>query len=607
MKKFTILFVTFLNFINYITSDDTKCDSFKCVNSLVSNLCMQRNTTETNVINIQTCEEKSFCSYNLKAVTGTCQKIDYSTKQFIGGKCKKVADCITEAEFCDGGLCLRNSTTTCKSNLECPIGKYCNIGKDSSECKDQLKSGETCSKDNDCVNTAGCFNGNCTNYFTLPDNTNIISSKNEIFCQSGFAVNNICSSGALVSSSICTTTGICTYRSNNTDINSTDACVCGKNYNGNKYCRFGVDNDKFKASFDFRKKLLNANSTCHTEERFVPCASNSFDSDSNTHNEFDYKKSIKTFHNSMVENSVSFSDIPKNDTCILPVVGGYDNNLIPPVSMKSCPSYVCQSNQKSCGLSNNPNNWDSSNIQITLSKGVCMSNQTCSTSNLGDIYSKESVSLKCENKIEVGNRFPGEKCSSNDDCKNKNCTNGNCNFVPLGQNCSTLDLDKFCGLNAYCKVNTTDLTATCAELQSKDQECSMSFDCKNDLLCYNKTCSIDLASKDDSFKFDPKLISQEDTLFKNMYCKSLFYDSQTNRCVTYKYDNMTVNNDGFVECSINDGKECKYVNSLNNTFTQKCDCGYNAAGKSYCPIDFSKRKKIFLLYLLINQFKIIFF
>lgn len=601
MMKSTLFTITLLNIINSILSLD-KCDSFKCVNSLVGNLCMDKDKNTTSLVDLQTCDDNYFCAYNLKAFTGTCQKTDYSTLQFLGGNCNKKSDCIASAEFCDNNTCIRNSTTVCAANTDCAIGNYCNSTAENPSCIPQQAVGGKCLAEGDCINSAGCLNGLCVAYYTLEDGL-VVNADNDRFCKSGFALEGTCWSAALVGSGDCSESGICTYNANNTMINSTSACVCGKNYQGMRFCRYGVDADQAKSVLEIKQNYLKAlnNTKCHTDERWIPCASKAFDFEGkNTHNNFDYQVTIKNEHNQLIMNSVTFSGIPANDTCILPVLGAYDRNLIKPVSQNACPKYKCESGKIACGISFNPNNWDSSDIIVSLNKGVCASNQTCSTANLKDVYYKESVQLQCDNKIRVANRFPGEKCSSSNQCNNKNCTSENvCKYQKIDESCSSIDMDMGCGLDAFCYLNTTTANSTCVPQKGLNEKCEQTFECKNNLACYNSTCSLEVASKDETFEFNSSLFSPD---FKPQYiCKSMLYDSNKGKCYTYKYDNMTVNGDGYVECALNDGKECKYINSLNDTLTKGCQCGFNSEGKAYCPIDFSKRKFFFFLNIKIIQ------
>lgn len=596
--KATIFTITFLNILNSILSLD-KCDSFKCVNSLVGSLCMVKDSNTTNLVDLQVCDEGNYCLYNLKAYTGTCKRTDYSTLQYLGASCNKKSDCVSAAEFCDNNTCIRNSTSSCVANGDCAIGSFCNTTAPAPSCVPQQAAGQKCSSESDCVNSAGCLNGVCVAYLTLEDGANVAADTNEHFCKSGFALNSACATASLSSSADCTVSGLCTYNANNTQVNSTAACVCGKNYEGKRFCRYGADAPQAKSALALKQRYLSLlNSTkCQTEERFVPCSSTAFDlQGGNTHNEFEYKKTLKNAHNQIVLNSVSFGGIAANDTCVLPVVGGYDRSIIAPLSRLACPKYNCATGQKACGSSMNPNNFDSSEITVTLSKGFCAANQTCSTANLKDVYEKQSAGLECESKSITANRYPGEKCASNNDCRNKNCTVDNvCSHVKVGEACSSIDLGQFCGLDAYCVLNATSGNSTCVAQKSLKEACQLTFECKNNLGCYNKTCSLEFGSKDESFEFNSALFSVD---LKNpqFFCKSMEYDTKKARCITYKYNNMTVNGDGYVECSRADGKECKYVTNLNDTVIKSCQCGFNADGKSYCPIDFGKRN--FLIFLL---------
>jgi len=551
---------------------------------------MNKDKDIPNLVDLKVCDDKFYCQYDIKTLEGVCQQINYSTKQYLGGKCNTLDDCINKADICDNGICSKKNVNPCTDNEDCPIGNFCQTNGNSTSCVPQLKSGEKCSLFTDCVNTAGCLGGVCVDYFSLAEGINVESDSNQKFCSTGFSLNNACANGTLVSNQNCTETGVCSYLSNSTVVNSTSACVCGKNYQGTKYCRYGVNDTHFLANFNAEKALVNSNVSCHTEERFVPCVSTAFNAmDTKTHNDFDFKKSFKQHHNNYLLNNVEFSGVALNDTCVLPALG-YDRSIVQPLSKIACPKYSCSKGASSCASSFNPNNWNSTGITVTLSEGVCSSTQSCSLDNLVDVYEKESVSFKCDSKSKTKNRFPGEKCSNNTDCINGNCTNNVCQHVGLGEACDLLDFNKFCGIDSYCFLNTTLNNSSCVTQKGLNENCVFSHECKNNLACYNKTCSLEVGSKDETFEFDPKLFSSDLINNQKFYCQSLLYDEDKNRCYTYTYNGTFNKTDGFYKCEINNGNECEYNTNLNGTLRKNCQCGFNANGNSYCPIDFGTRK-----------------
>merc|ERR1711957_409183 len=131
---------------------------------------------------------------------------------------------------------------------------------------------------------------------------------------------------------------------------------------------------------------------CHTSERFTPCMSQAFDLN-NTHNSFDYQKNMKDFHNTLLKNNVEFNGVDPS-SCILPVLGSWDRDMVKPISTNKCPMYKCGKEENFCSDIVNPNNFDSSNIAITLNK-VCNSTQGCPLPELTEVYNKEKIQTKC--------------------------------------------------------------------------------------------------------------------------------------------------------------------------------------------------------------------
>ena len=580
--KFQLLILSVINYIS-LTNTQNICNGYKCVDNL-SPICKKKEEAKP-IIDLQACPDDKMCVGDEK-VGGTCIPKDYSTLQFPGANCNEDNDCINKK--CVDKKCKLSDPTKCSSDNDCNIGSFCI--EETSTCSVQLEVGKECKNHDDCVNTAGCFNKKCVNYFSLEDGSKVDDNKYAKFlCKSGMSLDNFCFSGKLKSNNFCTATGICTYNLNNgTEYNSTSACVCGNNENGDKVCKYGTDSTQFKNLVDLYKSYFNTNNTsCHTTERFLPCASSAFDlKGNNTYNNFYYQRNMRKFHNNILLNDVKFFNTSM-DNCIYTVLG-YDNRVINPVNSVTCPKYNCGS-EKACARSTNPNNVDSSNITLTLTKGVCNADQTCAIGrDLNKIYSFDNVDFKCDT-LTVGSKYPGEKCSSNNECNNKNCTANVCNFQKLGDVCSNSDFSLFCGVGAFCSTNTTTSTSTCVTQKEREENCTSFLDCKNNLACYNKTCSLEFGTLEENFTFDESLFDGNFKEF-NRLCKSLEYSSTKKKCISYSY-NDTADSNGFVSCNVTPlGEECKYTTNFNETLKKNCNCGYNADGKSYCPVDFSKRK-----------------
>lgn len=600
MVNFKSISLVFIGIIKIISTQTPSCMKYECDNTLLSKKCMRpANTTNTD---LKTCTGRNYCNFDPTLRDGNCQAINYLSKQFIGGPCNTKDDCLNASD-CTDNKCTSTSTD-CTKDTDCSIGQFCGLKNANKVCSSQMNVGESCTRNEECVNTAGCQSSSnkCVQYFSLEDGADAKNSERSL-CKSGFVLNDKCSSASLVTKGVCTSE--CSYQFNGTVTNSTDLCVCGKNFNGDRYCTFGANSTEHVNSMNMIMEFFNNTHPCHTTERFVPCVSQGFDRNSTTHFAFEYQKILKNYHNGLVVNSVEFSG-QTTDSCVLPVLGHFDQNLIKPVSTNQCPKYECKNNQKTCTKSMNPNNFDSSNITITLSN-ICNKTQSCELPNIADIQDRQSVEGSCLNNDNELNRFPGEQCLVNSDCKNNNCTDSKvCQFVALGETCSNeepIDFTKQCGVGAYCNSENK-----CAEQIKRDQNCTQTFHCQNNLVCFNKTCSMEYGSVKDGEQINTTLLSEDFGTQLGYLCQTGFFDDNQKKCFSYTYANQTsmvADADGFVKCNINGGNECVYETSTNGTFKRNCDCGFNAEGYGYCPVDRNGKKNLILIIYFSQNFKFV--
>ena len=92
--------------------------------------------------------------------------------------CRSDMDCIYGARKCVASVCEPISgggSSLCASNRDCMVGFFCPSdptgGQDPfyvQSCKPLREPGEVCSSNSDCVGTAGCENGTCISFFSLP-------------------------------------------------------------------------------------------------------------------------------------------------------------------------------------------------------------------------------------------------------------------------------------------------------------------------------------------------------------------------------------------------------------------------------------------------------
>lgn len=315
-----------------------------------------------------------------------------------------------------------------------------------------------------------------------------------------------------------------------------------------------------------------------------------------THHRFEYDKKLRLINNQLTLNSKVFSNNTE-DYCGFAVMGEYSNYIIPPQTIKACPKYQCDKNAKSCFSAYNPNNYDSSGIVISLNPNVCNNDnlQICDFDS-ANIFHLENYNGKCIDKPTPPkrklNRYPGEVCDDDTDCINKLCIYGKCYARKLDETCNNEDPSSshFCGLGLHCgKHNSSSTEDTCLGLKEIGTECTNSFECGHNLICYSGVCSKELFSIKDNKQVFVKKIN-DDFISRNpsYLCESGYYDTEYEYCVNYTLLNKT-NSDGYAECDVADSNSCVYEIRTElgvKTFKKKCECGYNPDAKAYCPIDY---------------------
>jgi len=219
-------------------------------------------------------------------------------------------------------------------------------------------------------------------------------------------------------------------------------------------------------------------------------------------------------------------------------------------------------------------------INITL-WNTCQKNETCSYGLPGQgdtIFDQYTVNGTCVNeKTMTTKRFAGEECDSANTCFVGDCTAGKCPGQTVGTNCTTT-ID--CNAGYYCNA-----TSLCNTQLTEGATCVSTWDCANNYGCFDGKCT---AWGSKAVDTDLGATSKwEDTLAENVafFCElgeAIVVDgsykcSKTTYAGTTAADNKT----GFATC--NWGDDCNYSNG-NQTYTVKCQCGYNAAGQGYCPL-----------------------
>jgi len=214
--------------------------------------------------------------------------------RYAGEKCDAQNGCIAPNN-CTSGVCSgASNSNNCLSNLDCKVGLYCSFAGNSSNttngtnttnttgvCTAQVSKGAKCLHDFMCQNSQGCWNGVCTDFFSL--NLNQSVGNTTIFGSS------LCKSGILSSNNTCyglsygpgmnpNKDGLvpCNFTGSETPCNYVDnlgnafseACQCSYDKNGNSYCRkaYNENNADWTKLATVNRNRVSS-SACHTVNR----------------------------------------------------------------------------------------------------------------------------------------------------------------------------------------------------------------------------------------------------------------------------------------------------------------------------------------------------
>jgi len=617
LKSKLLFIATFFTIFSSILTE--KCRSYSCSN-LPNDLCLNLTFNEdTNAIQAKGCADPNkFCpAYEISSQTEVKCKDKKQIKilQYPGGPCKSKDDCMNNFDCKQEKCHARDENEKCERHDECLFGYACY--KNSTEIPDNTcqklrpLNSEGCKSEFECQISQGCFNGKCTDYFSLQDGTNLGSNKNEntlSFCLSGHDRHGVCDSlknidnKEMISDELvkCDELNPCRYFSINGTITESNLCKCGKTSDGSRYCPIYGGNKYYKSAISKIKEIISNNRTeCNTVERDGVCNFYKFTSSNDV--------SIGTYETFKTKIS-SFNEFAKSDECIQKVFyplynKDYDKDPVDPVDPNistKCPVFRCSSDNKSekkvCAQ-NSLDAKDNKTYVDLYTKSCDFKNEFC---NFDRTYlgfdTKESLCKIKDSKI-LNDRYPGESCETNQNCFLLNgkpveglglCTDKKvCSGFKKGLFCNNTSQ---CNPGLYCKKDTSkNDTYTCENQEIEGSTCESIFDCKNDLVCYKKKCVNEFNSYKPGEKINPKNFSELERPFAGNYlCKyglAKNVDENTIICLMINQTDIFDKEQGNLVPCVPD-QNCNYtltdgiVNYEN--YVEKCECGYNPKGQGYC-------------------------
>lgn len=220
---------------------------------------------------IQECSDPNnpFCDFQT-GKNSTCTKTSSmpTTYKYPGEKCLKDSDCLSYN--CNNQRCYgKQQSESCNINLDCEPGLYCK----SLKCTPLITSNTTpCFSDYDCNYGTGCLT-TCVPYWSLSSgSTTKCDENNESFlCKSGKCYEDKCLSNKTsdVLPKVCTKDIDCS------SINIENECECGRNFNGNRFCKLKSGDWPYSEYLEIMKEWTMSpfQYECNTERRFsIICA-----------------------------------------------------------------------------------------------------------------------------------------------------------------------------------------------------------------------------------------------------------------------------------------------------------------------------------------------
>jgi hypothetical protein len=238
---------------------------------------------------------------------------------------------------------------------------------------------------------------------------------------------------------------------------------------------------------------------------------------------------------------------------------------------------------------------------VTLSD-VCKSNEFCDIGGEPNnvFYNGTNFNATCKTTPSGSSspllRYPGESCGKDSECWKPDssryndtlvgtCLYGYCRGYNTTQNCSET---AWCWVGNYCAND-----GKCAPLKKQNENCTLTTECQNGLLCLKGKCANAWFSLSANTVVEGDLVTDA-----SHYC--IFNRAYKGVCDYFNSTDTVDSKSGLVTCT--PGQKCNYT-SLSGPSTLDCQCGYNSDGLSYCPKGNNQSKNnkiinIFIFYFL---------
>lgn len=594
-----------------------KCPSItdvKATDGTTLNCVQSSGTPPDGIVQIfQACPAKKFCPFNKYSQNTTtnvvCEDASNNlSKNYPGLPCAANTDCIDGAT-CTNNVCVGIADgSACERSSQCQLGSACGVPSTNNTriCVKQTNIGH-CTENYQCLNTHGCNNGTCTEYFSLDNGAKVDSQVIDglSLCKSGQHDSNYtCIATTLKNNTNpnCTDDATtCTYTvdngSNATDLSLNDTCNCPYTIDTTKRCKFG-STDTFNTNYITKVKDALVNLTkCHGAERKFACNAYNGIVQENEFNTIidlyviDWLRNnghkVQGLNEAQRRNLVNVTLTPYANK-MTTQDGPHPNNTNTTSGIAHiCPIFKCESgNGTTCAsiIRNETNNTSS----VTL-YDVCNSlNETCNVDSL--LFTKEFTgTYSCAAKSAFSNNYQayaGEQCqgTGKGNCFGDLTCDGKCKGKSTGDNCTQ---HQECNVGNYCD----DGTKKCAAQKSSGSNCTTSYECNNNLMCNAGNCTALF-----SLEVGAPITNITEDINRSYLCKSGRANKDKTVCVTRTYTNTSITD--MIECL--PGSACNYIESAgadkNTTVSNVCLCGFNKDGKAYCPVPDNASKFKFLIF-----------